>query len=374
MNGVGLVHDYLLVLRGAERTFAAMADCFPRAPIHTTLYSARGTQGRFAGHPVHTSNLQHLGIRQRGFRALLPFFPTAVERLAVQDHDVVISSSSAFAHGVRPRQGAAHVCFCHSPFRYVWHERELALTEAPPTLRPMLTRTLDRIRAWDVEAAGRVTVYLAGSELVRRRIGDYYGRESAVLHPPVETRRFTPAEPEDFFLTVGEVVRHKRVDVAIEAARRAGRRIKVVGTGPELPRLRARHGDHVEFLGRLSDEELADLMPRAQALVVANVEEFGIAAVEAQAAGRPVLAVDAGGVRETVIDGVTGVRVPTGTVDEFAQAMRDVPFGAFDRDAIVRNAARFDVTRFRARLIDVVAAARGDRAVPVAEPISEVAA
>ena len=374
MNGVGLVHDYLLVLRGAERTFAAMADCFPRAPIHTTLYSARGTQGRFAGHPVHTSNLQHLGIRQRGFRALLPFFPAAVERLAVQDHDVVISSSSAFAHGVRPRQGAAHVCFCHSPFRYVWHERELALTEAPPTLRPMLTRTLDRIRAWDVEAAGRVTVYLAGSELVRRRIGDYYGRESAVLHPPVETRRFTPAEPEDFFLTVGEVVRHKRVDVAIEAARRAGRRIKVVGTGPELPRLCARHGDHVEFLGRLSDEELADLMPRAQALVVANVEEFGIAAVEAQAAGRPVLAVDAGGVRETVIDGVTGVRVPTGTVDEFAQAMRDVPFGAFDRDAIVRNAARFDVTRFRARLIDVVAAARGDRAVPVAEPISEVAA
>jgi glycosyltransferase involved in cell wall biosynthesis len=297
-----------------------------------------------------------------------------VERLAVQDHDVVVSSSSAFAHGVRPRQGAAHVCFCHSPFRYVWHERELALTEAPPTLRPMLTRTLDRIRAWDVEAAGRVTVYLAGSELVRRRIGDYYGRESAVLHPPVETRRFTPAEPEDFFLTVGEVVRHKRVDVAIEAARRAGRRIKVVGTGPELPRLRARHGDHVEFLGRLSDEELADLMPRAQALVVANVEEFGIAAVEAQAAGRPVLAVDAGGVRETVIDGVTGVRVPTGTVDEFAQAMRDVPFGAFDRDAIVRNAARFDVTRFRARLIDVVAAARGDRAVPVAEPISEAAA
>jgi glycosyltransferase involved in cell wall biosynthesis len=374
MSGVALVHDYLLVLRGAERTFAAMADCFPDAPIHTTLYSASGTEGRFSRHAVHTSNLQHLGIRQRGFRALLPLFPAAVERLAVQDHDVVVSSSSAFAHGVRPRPDAAHVCFCHSPFRYAWHERELALTEAPNTLRPVLARTLDRIRAWDVEAAGRVTVYLAGSELVRRRVEEYYGLEATVLHPPVETRRFTPTEPEDFFLTVGEIVRHKRVEVAIEAARRAGRRIKVVGTGPELPRLRARHGEHVEFLGRLSDEDLAALMPRAQALVVANVEEFGIAAVEAQAAGRPVLAVDAGGVRETVIDGVTGVRVPTGTVDEFAQAMRDVPFHAFDRDAIVRNAARFDVSRFRTRLIDVVEASRGAKAVPMAEPISEVAA
>jgi glycosyltransferase involved in cell wall biosynthesis len=374
MSDVGLVHDYLLVLRGAERTFAAMADCFPQAPIHTTLYSARGTEGRFADHAVHTSNLQHLRIRQRGFRALLPFFPGAVERLAIQDHDVVVSSSSAFAHGVRPRVDAAHVCFCHSPFRYVWHERDLALTEAPPALRPVLARTLDRIRAWDVEAAGRVTVYLAGSELVRRRIGEFYGREATVLHPPVETARFTPTEPEDFFLTVGEVVRHKRVEVAIEAARRAGRRIKVVGTGPALPRLRALGGEHVEFLGRLSDEDLAALLPRARALVVANVEEFGIAAVEAQAAGRPVLAVDAGGVRETVVDGVTGVRVPTGTVDELAEAMRDVDFGAFDQGAIVRNAARFDVARFRARLTEVVDAARAGLATPPVAPVTEIAA
>ena len=345
-----LVHDYLLVLRGAERTFAAIADIWPDAPVRTLLYDRAGTWERFAGHRIAVSRLQRLGVSQEGFRRLLPLFPAAVERLPVQDHRLVISSSSAFAHGVRPAPGAVHVCYCHSPFRYVWHERETAFRELPALAHPLLGLVLDRVRRWDVEASRRVTHYVANSEITRRRIQEFYGRDSAVVHPPVAVERFRQGEPEDWFLTVSEVVRHKRIHVALEAARRAGRKIKVVGTGPDLPRLQREYAAHAEFLGRVSDDELADLYPRARALVMANVEEFGIAGVEAQAAGRPVLAADAGGARETVVEGETGHRVPVDDVDALAAAMADADLDRLRPERIVANAARFSVASFQARL------------------------
>jgi glycosyltransferase involved in cell wall biosynthesis len=349
-RSVGLAHDYLLVLRGAERTFAAMADCWPGAPVYTTLFSDAGTGGRFDGHPVHTSFLQWTGADQQRFRSLLPLFPRAAESLPVGEHDLLISSSSAFAHGVHPAEDAVHVCYCHSPFRYAWHELPLALDRAPAPLRPVLRRVLERTRGWDREASRRVTHYVANSRITQKRIEDFYGREAPVVHPPVEVGRFAPGEPEDFFLVVCELVSHKRVDIALSAAARAARPIKVVGDGPELAPLRARFAGRAELLGRVSDDELCGLYARAAALVVPNVEEFGIAAVEAQAAGRPVLAVAAGGVLETVRDGETGVLVPTGTIDELAEAMRHVDFGGFSPGRIARHARSFSVERFQERL------------------------
>jgi glycosyltransferase involved in cell wall biosynthesis len=355
-----LVHDYLLVLRGAERTFAAIADSWPDAPVYTTLYSEKGTDSRFSGHSVTTSYLQRLRPNQGNFRRLLPLFPRATENLPVGGHDIVVSSSSAFAHGVRPGREATHVCFCHSPFRYAWHERDLALAETSPALRSICGRTLDRIREWDRRASERVTHYVAGSELVRERIAEFYGREATVIHPPVETGRFAPAAEHDgYFLFVGELVRHKRVDIALEAARRAERPFKVVGTGPELEALRARYAGSAEFLGRVSDDELAGLYSDAQALVVPNVEEFGIAAVEAQAAGRPVIARNSGGTRETVIHGRTGVLMERGDANELAQVMRDVDFDRFCSDEIARNAARFSRERFQEQFQAEVARAAG---------------
>jgi glycosyltransferase involved in cell wall biosynthesis len=354
MAAVALVHDYLLVLRGAERVFAAMTDCWPDAPIFTTLYSADGTEGRFARRTVHTSYLQRTRAAQKSFRRLLPLYPSAVERLNVQEHDVVVSSSSAFAHGVRPAAGAVHVCYCHSPFRYAWHERSACLSEVPRGLRPAAGRVLDHIRRWDVAASERVTHYIANSNCVRDRIAEFYGREAPVIHPPVDVERFSPAPAEDYFLFVGELVRHKRVDVALTAARRAGVRFKVIGSGPELERLEHEYGDVAEFLGRVSDDEVADAYARARALVVPNVEEFGITAIEAQAAGRPVIAVDQGGARETVIDGETGVLVPNGTVDELAEAMRHTDFDRFSPERLKRQAARFSTQSFRGRLMDEV--------------------
>jgi glycosyltransferase involved in cell wall biosynthesis len=357
VSAVALVHDYLLVMRGAERTFAAMAGCWPEAPIFTTLYASEGCAGRFAGREIHTSYLQRSRVRQSSFRRLLPLYPSAVERLPVKPHKVIVSSSSAFAHGVRPDPDAVHVCYCYSPFRYAWHERQTALGEVPRALRPVVARSLERIRRWDLAAASRVTHYVTISEMVRERIARFYGREASVVHPPVEIDRFRPGEPEDYFLFVGELVRHKRVPVALEAARRAGARMKVIGSGPELERLEHEYGDVAEFLGRASDEQVADAYAGARALVVPNVEEFGIAAIESQAAGRPVIAIDEGGTRETVIDGETGVLMPTGSVDELAEAMRHTDFDRFSPSRIARHAQRFSPEAFRAKLMGEVARA-----------------
>jgi glycosyltransferase involved in cell wall biosynthesis len=349
-----LVHDYLLVMRGAERTFLAMANCWPEAPIYTLLYDDEAMRRGFGGRSVHTSYLQRMGVRQRGFRRLMPLFPRAVERLPVAEHDLVVSSSSAFAHGVRRGPDALHVCYCHSPFRYAWHERERAVQETPPPLRPLARRSLRRIRGWDRRASSRVSHYIANSRLTRDRIARYWGREASIVHPPVEVERFSADAPEDYFLTVSELVPHKKVELGLEAARRAGRTIKVIGTGPDHARLAERYGGVAEFLGRVDDARLASVYSRAAALVVPGVEEFGIAAVEAQAAGRPVLAADAGGVQETVVPGETGVLVPPGDVDALAEAMRDVPFERFEAGRAVANAARFSTAEFQRRLKEEV--------------------
>jgi glycosyltransferase involved in cell wall biosynthesis len=336
-------------MRGAERTFAAIAECFPDAPIYTLLYDPEGTSGAFDGREVRTSYLQRLGANQRSFRRLLPLLPRAAEHLPVQEHDLVISSSSAFAHVVRPRPGAMHICYCHSPFRYAWFERERAEQEVPRPLRPPLRCALERVRKSDLAASGRVSHYIANSEVTRQRIERFWAREATVVHPPVDVHRFTLAEPEDYLLVVTELVPHKQVDLALEAARRASRWLKVVGTGPDLERLRARYGGHAEFLGRVGDHELAQLYSHALALVVANVEEFGIAAVEAQAAGRPVVAPAAGGTLETVVPGETGVLVRPGDRDALAAALRTTDFRAFAPEVIREHAQGFSREAFRVR-------------------------
>ena len=351
---VGLVHDYLLVMRGAERSFSAIADCFPESPIYTLLFDGPHTAHVFDNREVTASYLQALRVRQSGFRRLLPFFPRAVEHLPVQEHDVIVSSSSAFAHGVRPKEGAVHFCYCYTPFRYVYYERQQALAEIPPPARPVMNSVLERIRRWDQTAASRVDHYITISRYSQQRIADIYGRDSAILHPPVDVARFSVGEPEDFFLVVTEVVRHKRVELALEAARRAGQRVKVVGSGPDLPRLRELYAGTAEFLGRIPDEELARLSSRALALIVPNVEEFGIAMVEAQAAGRPVVAADGGGAQEIVIAGTTGERVPVGDVDAMAEALREIDFTSYDPQDAVRNAQRFAQDTFCARLNDQI--------------------
>lgn len=357
---VSLIHDYLLVMRGAERTFAAMVDFYPHSPILTLLYDEEGTNRRFGGRSIGTSPLQRLGVSQSTFRRLLPLYPWAVQHLRVPPCDVVLSSSSAFAHGVSVPPGAVHVCYCHAPFRYAWYEQTRALAETPAALRPLLWVQLRRMRRWDLAASRRVDVYIANSRLTQNRIAKFYGRQASIVHPPVETERFAPGEPGDSLLVVSEIVRHKRVHIALEAARRANAPIRIVGSGPEHAALSEAYPE-AEFLGRVADDELARLFASARAVVVPSMEEFGITAVEAQAAGRPVIAAAAGGALETVRDGETGRLVKLDDVDAFAEAIEAIDRLAFDPARAVENAERFSVATFQERISAEVTRALEDR-------------
>jgi glycosyltransferase involved in cell wall biosynthesis len=351
---ITLAHDYLLVMRGAERTFAAIAELFPHAPIFTLLHDEHATNGRFAGRSITTSPLQRFGIDQSTFRRLLPLYPHAIGRLKLPQADVVLSSSSAFAHGIPVPDGAVHVCYCYTPFRYAWDEERFAIREISPLLRPLLRQQLRRIRKWDLAASRRVDAYIAISDLSRKRIKRHYGRDAPVIHPPVETHRFSPGNPGEALLIVSEILPHKRLHVALEAARRAGVPIRVVGSGPHLGTLKDTYPE-VEFLGRASDEDLVELYATARAVLMPNVEEFGITAVEAQAAGRPVIAAAAGGALETVIDGRTGYLAAPDDVDSFTRAIEDLDRLDFDPADAVQNAERFSIGTFERNLSAYVA-------------------
>jgi glycosyltransferase involved in cell wall biosynthesis len=351
---VALVHDFLVDVRGAERVFLALCDLFPLADLFTAVYDEDGTEGRFAGRTVRTSFLQRVRPTARTFRALLPLYPTAMESLDLRGYDLVISSSSAWAHGVIPDEDAVHVCYCHNPFRYAWNARQETLEARGPLGRAALAALFRRWRSWDWVAAQRVDAYVANSQTTRRRVARYFGRDAAVLYPPVDVERFTPAEPGAAYVVLSELMPHKRIELAVRAFNELGRPLVVVGNGPDARRLRRVAGPTVTFTGRVSDPQAAALLARARALVVTATEEFGIAAVEAQAAGRPVIALREGGVRETVVEGVTGSFFERPQVGALVAAVRSFDALGVDPQECVENARRFDRRCFERGLWDVI--------------------
>jgi glycosyltransferase involved in cell wall biosynthesis len=355
---VALVHDFLLDVRGAERVFEALCEIWPQGDIFTTVYDERGTEGRFAHRNVQTSFLQRLRPSSRNFRTLLPLYPAAVESFDLADYDLVVSSSSAWAHGVRCGQRTVHVSYCHNPFRYAWSERDATLAGRDPISRAVLRAVFDRWRRWDRAAAQRPTRYLANSAVTQRRVADYFGRDSAIVHPPVDVDRFSasPGEVGEHYAIVSELMSHKQIGVAVAAFNRLQRPLVIIGDGPASKRLRRQAGPTVTLLGRVNDAVVERTLQTARAVIVTAVEEFGIAAVEAQAAGRPVIARAAGGVLETVIDGETG-RFWSGGPDELARAVLEFDDSAIDPAACRAQADRFSRERFRASMIDAVRAA-----------------
>jgi glycosyltransferase involved in cell wall biosynthesis len=341
-----LIHDFLLDVRGAERVFVELCRMWPEADIYTAVYDEDGTEGRFANRNVHTSFLQRLRPSARTFRALLPLYPAAIESFDLSGYDLVVSSSSAWAHAVLCDEGTVHVSYCHNPFRYAWNDREQTLARRDPVTRAFLRGAFRRWRQWDWIAAQRTNRYVANSRITQARIRAYFGREASIVYPPVNTERFTPAPAGDHYLIVSELMAHKQIDVAISAFNRLSLPLVIVGDGPYARRLQRLAGPTVKLVGRLSDQEVAQTIQSARALIVTSVEEFGIAAVESQAAGRPVIARAAGGVLETVLDGVTGC-FWTGGPDELAQAVLEFDEEAVDPQVLVRHAKRFGRSAFR---------------------------
>lgn len=347
---IALVHDYWVTLRGGERIFMGLSRLFPEAECFTLIRDPRLT----GGPALHSTWLQWIPSGWRHYRALLPLYPLATRSLDLRRYDLVISSSSGFCHGVRT--SGIHVCYCHSPLRYAWQEYEATITGLRfPVARLLLAATLRSLRARDYEAAQRVSRYVANSHTTQRHIAAFYGRESDVVHPFIDFDRFHPtARVEDYFLVVSQLLPYKRVDLAVAACTQLGRRLVVVGEGPDRSRLQALAGPTVTFAGRVSEPELATLYARCAALVQCGVEDFGMAALEAQAAGRPVLAYGEGGARETVIHQRTGLHIATQTVEAVTAALRGFDPADFAVTPIREHARQFDEPHFRRGILAVL--------------------
>jgi glycosyltransferase involved in cell wall biosynthesis len=342
-----LVHDFLVGVRGADRVFLEMCELWPEADVFTPVYDEEGTEGRFAGRRIHTSFLQRARPTSRTFRALLPLYPAAIESFDLSGYDLVISSSSAWAHAVICEEETVHVCYCHNPFRYAWNERHRTLAErSDPISRAVLRGLFRRWREWDWIAAQRVDRYITNSRTTQGRIRSYFGRDSRIVYPPVATERFSLGPVRDYYLVLSELVSHKQIEVAVRAFNRLRRKLVIAGDGPARRQLERLAGPDVHFVGRVTDIEAARLMSGCKALVVTGPEEFGIAAVEAQAAGRPVIARAAGGLLENVVDGVTGC-LWEGGAEELAEAVSRFDTASVDPQACVENAKRFDAAVFR---------------------------
>ncbi|MEO8484282.1 MAG: glycosyltransferase [Acidobacteriota bacterium] len=352
---VVLVHDWLTGMRGGEKVLECLCRLFPDAEILTLVHVPGSVSPTIASHPIRTSFVQKLPRPGRYYRHYLPLFPTAIECFDLDDADLVLSTSHCAAKSVVPIGRSFHMCYCHSPMRYAWDQFDAYFGPARlGTLGSALARpVMDWLARWDRATANRVDAFVANSRFVAGRIGRYYNREASVLHPPVDTQFFTPGDtpPLPYFLVVSALVPYKRIDVAIRAAMRLGVHLKIVGTGPDLARLRQIAGPSIEFAGALDPASLRDAYRHAQALVLPAEEDFGIAPVESMACGRPVVALGRGGALETVVPGVSGHLVDSADDGLFAEAMRATATGFDDPRPLAAHAAQFSVARFESGFI-----------------------
>lgn len=354
---VALVHDFLNQVGGAEKVLQVFHELFPKAPVYTITYDKDKTRGVFESMDIRTSFIQDLPFGVSRYKWYLSLMPAAIESFDLSNFDVVISDSSAYANGVITKPETLHISYCHSPTRYLWsdtHEYTEELKQ-PTLVKQMLPIALNRIRVWDRIAADRVDAFIANSGNVQRRIKKYYNRDSDIIYPPVETERFSLAEEkEDFFLIVSRLRPYKRVDLAIEAFNALGFPLKIIGTGEEMDNLKKMSGDSIEFLGALSDEQVVEYMGKAKAFLHPQDEDFGIAAVEAMAAGTPVIAYGNGGALETVIDNETGVLFNPQTPYKLVDVIRDFDPTKFDSKKIQQHAQQFSTATFKSQIKDYI--------------------
>jgi glycosyltransferase involved in cell wall biosynthesis len=357
---VAIAHDYLNQRGGAERVVIEMARIFPGAPIYTSLYRPESTFPDFRQLDVRTSPLDRLPVDAR-FRALLPFYPAAFRALSPLHEDVVVSSSSGWAHGIRTDPSSAHVVYCHTPARWLY-ETEAYLPGGPKrVLTAPLRAALGR---WDRNAAHRADLYLANSEHVSRRIRAAYGIEARILHPPVRTDGLHAAPRGERLLVISRLLPYKRVDLVVDAATEAGLGLDVIGTGPSLSELQSRAGPSVRFHGRVEEDALRELLLGCRALCFPGSEDFGIVPVEANAAGKPVIGFAEGGVLETQIEGETAAFFTEPTAAAALGAIRRADALDSSPEQIARNAERFSPSVFKSGLLAAIEEAKRRHSAP----------
>ena len=345
-------------MRGGEKVVEALCEIFPTAEIYTLFHVPGSVSAVIEDRTIHTSFLQQFPFAKSHYRYYLPLFPSAIGRLLPEGYDLVFSSHHSVAKGVRTGRNTLHLCYCHTPMRYIW---DLFDEYFAPGRSGFITRTGARLfrgylQRWDKQTAGNPQLYIANSENIRRRIRATYNRDSVVIYPPVDTGSFSVSrEQRGYFLVAGALVPYKRVDVAVQAFNASQHRLVIAGDGPERGRLEKIAGQNIEFRGQVSDAALRDLYAGCRALVFPGEEDFGIIPVEAMASGKPVIAYARGGTLETVLDGVTGILFREQTPEGILLAMDSFEKTRFDPDRLREHAQRFDrkvfVTKMT-RLID----------------------
>ena len=350
---VAIVHDYLTQRGGAERVALALHRMFPRAPIYTSVYDPDGTFPEFRRARVRTSYLQRLPHRGNLFRAYLLLYADSFRRLRVDDFDLVVSSSSGWAHGVATAADR-HVCYCHNPARWLYQTEEYLAggSVVPAWARPLLAPALARLRRWDRDAARRPTAYIANSRVVAQRIARCYGRQAPVVHPPVDVQRFerTGTRPaRGHYLSVARLLPYKRVDLAVRVCTSTRRPLVVVGDGPARASLQRLAGPTVKLVGRVDDAALRELYAGARGLIQCGEEDFGIAPLEANASGVPVAALGRGGALETVVDGRTGALFDQQRPESLQLALERLESTVWDAEALRAHARAFSEARFADR-------------------------
>ncbi len=364
---VALVHDYLTQYGGAERVLDVLHERFPDAPVFTSLLDLTALPPHYRQWDIQESFLGKVPWASQNHRLLLPLYPTAFRWFAraLEPFDLIIADSSAWSHHVRVRPDAVLICYCHSPARFLYGDPDyLAPARIPAPVRLVTGPLFAWLRRGDAQAARRVDRYIANSCNVRQRILQAYGREATVIYPPVDTSRLAPARiepPEDWYLVVSRLVPHKRVDVAIDAFNVLKLPLKIIGTGRAMEDLRRRAGPTIEFVGALDDAAVIEHLRRCRALILPGAEDFGLTAIEAQAAGRPVIAYGAGGALESIIPGETGLHFSRPTASCLADTVMEFAQRRWDPERAMANAARFSKQRFLQELDKEIERALSDR-------------
>ena len=354
---VAIVHYWLVSMRGGETVVEALCELFPTADVFTHVYDPEAISPVIRRQVVKTTLIGRLPFARRLYKNYLPLMPMALEQLDLRKYDLVISSESGPAKGVLTRPDALHVCYCHSPMRYIWNMYLEYKRTANPLLRPVMAWLASSLRAWDQSSSNRVDLFIANSENIRRQIRKYYRRDAAVVYPPVDTEAFQPSSQNGgYYLAVGQLVRYKRMDLAIEACNRLKRPLVVVGEGEEFNSLRRIAGPTISFAGRQDAVGLREHYRQCRALIFPGEEDFGIVPVEAMASGKPVIAFQRGGAVETVVDRHTGLFFEQQSVDALEQCINDFEDieHSFDVSAIANHARRFSRDEFKQQFLETL--------------------
>ena len=347
---VAIVHYWLISMRGGEKVVEALCQLFPDATIFTHVYNPSAISETIKKHRIHTTFIHKLPGAIRHYQCYLPLMPIALEQLNLKNYDLVISSESGPAKGIVIPPETLHVCYCHTPMRYVWPMYHDYQETAGWLKRILMPPVIHYLRMWDLTSAWRVDQFITNSAYVARRVMRYYRRESEVIPPPVDTDAFSPSNVRgDFYLMVGELVPYKRVDVAVEAFNRLGKRLIIIGHGGQLERLRKAAAPNITFLGRQPFSVLREHYASCRALIFPGEEDFGIVPVEAMASGRPVIAFKGGGALETVVDGVTGLFFDEQTPESLVEAVEryELIEAKFSSNRIVQHAEKFNRQKFK---------------------------